>query len=60
MEKAFIGESVEEAVAEGSRYAVALHLRTLDFIEGKNATDAAAEKTSSFRGLRASVRAPAA
>jgi len=42
LEKAFVGESVEEAVAEGSRYAVALHLRTLDFIEGKNATDAAA------------------
>ena len=33
---------VEEAIAPTQRYAVALHLRTLDFIEGKNATDAAA------------------
>jgi hypothetical protein len=42
LEKAFVGASVEEAVAPSQRYAVALHLRTLDFIEGKNATDAAA------------------
>ena len=42
LEKAFVGTSVEEAVAPSNRYAVALHLRTLDFIEGKNATDAAA------------------
>ena len=42
LEKAFVGASVEEAVAPTQRYAVALHLRTLDFIEGKNATDAAA------------------
>ena len=42
LEKAFVGASVEEAVAASNRYAVALHLRTLDFIEGKNATDAAA------------------
>ena len=42
LEKAFVGASVEEAVAPSNRYAVALHLRTLDFIEGKNATDAAA------------------
>ena len=42
LEKAFVGASVQEAVAPSQRYAVALHLRTLDFIEGKNATDAAA------------------
>ena len=42
LEKAFVGAGVEEAVAPSNRYAVALHLRTLDFIEGKNATDAAA------------------
>ena len=42
LEKAFVGASVEDAVAPSQRYAVALHLRTLDFIEGKNATDAAA------------------
>ena len=42
LEKAFVGASVEEAVAPSQRYAVALHLRTFDFIEGKNATDAAA------------------
>ena len=34
LEKAFVGASVEEAVAPTQRYAVALHLRTLDFIEG--------------------------
>ena len=34
LEKAFVGASVEEAVAPSQRYAVALHLRTLDFIEG--------------------------
>ena len=42
LEKAFVGASVEDAVAPSQRYAVALHLRTLDFIEGVNATDAAA------------------
>ena len=42
LERAFVGTSVEDAVATSQRYAVALHLRTLDFIEGKNATDAAA------------------
>ena len=34
LEKAFVGASVEEAVEPAQRYAVALHLRTLDFIEG--------------------------
>ena len=42
LERAFVGTSVEDAVAPSQRYAVALHLRTLDFIEGVNATDAAA------------------
>ena len=37
-----MGASVEDAVAPSNRYVVALHLRTLDFIEGKNATDSAA------------------
>ena len=34
LEKALVGASVDEAVAPTQRYAVALHLRTLDFIEG--------------------------
>ena len=34
LENAFVGASVEEAIAPSQRYAVALHLRTLDFIEG--------------------------
>ncbi len=42
LERAFVGTSVEDAVAPSQQYAVALHLRTLDFIEGVNATDAAA------------------
>lgn len=52
LQEAFIGQSVTKAITPTKYYTVALHLRTLDFIEGANATNAAADAWLGTRKAR--------